>query len=545
MLNIAIFNKKKEDASGGFGVKKSVFNFSKKAKTPDAPVVSDVISQNGNVIRLSKPGKKIETPDFQDARFPRAPASAVRSPSPPVSESKKFRDMSGSRPDFTTGRTLESSSASRPPTPTPSARPVIKPERVSAFLKKEQPPRQNGVSEKEYFLSKLPGRSWHPKKLRALAVFGSGVLFLMLAAAVLFMMADAQIVIHTRVTTISVSPLTITVDPKAQTPNFNSKRLPGMYVEAKASTPPDRVFEAKTVGYTESKARGFITVYNEYSTSPQVLIGTTRFESKSTGLIFRIPERVTVPGATKEGGNLVPGSIRVEVLADEIGEKYNIGPDDFVIPAFRGSPRYQGFYAKSVEPFQGGLKGAGAIVTADEIRKAEEAVTAEVFEEAKKELQSKVPPGFVMLPGARSVTVTDIEKPRPGEAVQSFRVSADAVASAILYKEDDFYLLISRLFVEEGANETVLRQKSDLVPTNADYDVDNRLLTFTLSGNVVLVPTIDQETLKSEIVGKSKKNAEEILRSKPEITDFTLDVFPPLLNRIPSDTEKIGLRVEL
>jgi len=46
-------------------------------------------------------------------------------------------------------------------------------------------------------------------------------------------------------------------------------------------------------------------------------------------------------------------------------------------------------------------------------------------------------------------------------------------------------------------------------------------------------------------VGKSKKNAEEILRSKPEITDFTLDVFPPLLNRIPSDTEKIGLRVEL
>ena len=92
-------------------------------------------------------------------------------------------------------------------------------------------------------------------------------------------------------------------------------------------------FEAKTVGYTESRARGMITIFNNFGTSPQTLIKTTRFESKLTGLVFRLQETITVPGAVKQGDKLIPGSIKTEVVADEIGEKYNIVSDDFVIAA--------------------------------------------------------------------------------------------------------------------------------------------------------------------------------------------------------------------
>ncbi|MCD6422247.1 hypothetical protein J7L13_02790, partial [bacterium] len=72
-----------------------------------------------------------------------------------------------------------------------------------------------------------------------------------------------------------------------------------------------------------AKARGKITIYNYWDSTPQVLIAHTRFQSVSTGKIFRIPEAVTVPGTRVQQGQVVPGTVEVEVVADEVGAEYN------------------------------------------------------------------------------------------------------------------------------------------------------------------------------------------------------------------------------
>ena len=67
-----------------------------------------------------------------------------------------------------------------------------------------------------------------------------------------------------------------------------------------------------------------------------------------TPIIFRIPKTVTIPGAKLESGELIPGKLEMEVTADNAGEKYNIEPSDFTIPGFKGSPKFEKFYAKRV-----------------------------------------------------------------------------------------------------------------------------------------------------------------------------------------------------
>ena len=103
----------------------------------------------------------------------------------------------------------------------------------------------------------------------------------------------------------------------------------------------------------EERAFGNITIYNEYSDTPQRLIKNTRFQS-SGNLIYRIRESVEIPGKNTDGS---PGSIEVKVFAEEPGDSYNIGPDTFTIPGFAGLPQEEKVYAKSSADLSGGFVG--------------------------------------------------------------------------------------------------------------------------------------------------------------------------------------------
>ena len=487
------------------------------------PVLSDVVSKKGNVIRLGDSIKKnaevSKRPSFLPAAKPILeinPHTLLRSDETREKDSHSLMSMMG-----------------------------LRGVREGVGIKKEIPYKKLELTKKNVLIPNLARRADSAKKTRFISIIGSVLLFVFFVVFFSFAFSRSIITLRVKITTVPLAETAITVDPKATAVNINTKRLPGLYIEATKSAIKN--FEAKTVGYTESKARGSITIFNNFGTSPQVLIKTTRFESKLTGLVYRLQETITVPGALKQGDKLIPGSIKAEVMADEIGEKYNIAPDDFVIPAFKGSPRYQGFYAKSLEAFHGGLRGAGALVTAEELQGAEEEVTAKVFEDAKKELESKVPPGFKLLPGAKAIKITKVSKPHVGEAVRTFTVAADAVASATLFKEDDLFLLLSKLVVKEGSKEVILKQKSDVFKdiNKTNFDFDSRLLTFNLVSNLVLSFDINQDELKKEIGGKSKSEAEAILRSRPEFTGFVVEISPFWIKKVPSNPKKIEVKIEL
>ena len=131
----------------------------------------------------------------------------------------------------------------------------------------------------------------------------------------------------------------------------------------------------------EGGATRKILITNERP-KPWVLVEQTRFQSDN-GIIFRIEEKITVPGATyamvrDEEGRLtrekVPGTLVVEVKADEedieggiAGERGNITKGtSLVIPAL--DPTSQKIiYAQAEEDFLGGVTDTYEVLTEEDL----------------------------------------------------------------------------------------------------------------------------------------------------------------------------------
>jgi len=162
------------------------------------------------------------------------------------------------------------------------------------------------------------------------------------------------------------------------TPKQESKTLSDVFTAKKNSTEDSLSFTDlsinkdiertldSTTTTTEQKvdnnAQGKIVIYNNFSSEPQKLIATTRFETPE-GLIFRIIEPVTVPGKQTKDGRVVSGSIEVTVKADKPGATYNIGLKDFTIPGLKGSPKYTEIYARSKTEMSGGFSGMQKVIS--------------------------------------------------------------------------------------------------------------------------------------------------------------------------------------
>jgi hypothetical protein len=139
--------------------------------------------------------------------------------------------------------------------------------------------------------------------------------------------------------------------------------------------------ESQSEEEVEERAKGIITVYNNFSETPVRLIKNTRFQSEN-GNIYRIPESLEVPGMS---GNTM-GKIEVEVFAEGAGENYNLQEGKLSVPGFVDLPQEGKVYGEIKTPLTGGFIGKKSIVTEeDRIR-----TLATLEEELKKALLEEV-----------------------------------------------------------------------------------------------------------------------------------------------------------
>src|SRR3989344_245117 len=303
---------------------------------------------------------------------------------------------------------------------------------------KEAEPKEDG----------FPVHSWSPERPRVSKKFwlwGGGSLGALAAVVLLLSTIFARVLINVRplVETVTLPPVALKVYSSAPAIDASQGIIPGEYVEFSES----RQFEAEATGkqFVNSKARGSISITNAYSSQPQVLVANTRFVTID-GKVFRLEKAVTVPGAKVENGNIIPTQISATVVAAEAGDKYNIGPSDFTIPGFQGTPKYKTFTAKSSQAFSGGLVGEAIVTTDADIKKAVESATASMFEALRESLKTKVPPEFQIIDGAREIAITDVDAPPVKFPGSKFQVKVTGSASAIAFRAADEGDLIAALF---------------------------------------------------------------------------------------------------
>lgn len=313
--------------------------------------------------------------------------------------------------------------------------------------------------------------------------------------------------------------------------------IPGKWLEAEKTV--FKTFPSTGRKEVFQKAKGRITIYNNFSASPQVLVATTRFQT-AAGLVFRILQSVTVPGAIKTSGQLKQGEIEVEIVSDRAGEEYNIEPSDFKIPGFSGTPKYQGFYAKSFEKFSGGFVGLSDIVTKEDIQKAEETVKGEAINELKKELASLN--GFKILePAVEMEFEKTADSAKAGDLAKDFNFGFKAKAKTMAFRENDIIDFISR-YVKNSQNFLVLKKGLKIEYAEPKLDGDKRELSLKLVSSGKTMENIDKTKIIIEISGKKKNEADSYLNSLKEVESAQI-ISPFWTRKIPKSSGKVNVEI--
>jgi len=294
----------------------------------------------------------------------------------------------------------------------------------------------------------------------------------------------------------------------------------------------------------EKKAQGKITIYNGYSSDPQVLVADTRFFTPDNK-IFRLSKAVTVPGAKIQEGKIVLSSIEAGVSADQPGAEYNIGPvAKFTIPGLKGSPKYEGFYAKSDQPMAGGFVGEKAVPTDKDIEDAKAKVKQVLEDVLKTAIFSQLPGDFKVADGASKFEILSEKVEKEVDKENKFSVFSEAQTKLIVFREKDLRdILISRLLPQLASGDY------EALDFDVEYglsrsDFEKGEMSFPVKGQINFQRKISPELFRREAAGKNEQTLKALVFSLPGLEKAQISFWPIYVKKAPKDINKIKIIIQ-
>lgn len=298
------------------------------------------------------------------------------------------------------------------------------------------------------------------------------------------------------------------------------------------------------------KARGKVTIYNEYSSSSQPLVATTRFLSEN-GKLFRLAAGVVVPGTTNENGTIKPGIIEAEVVADEAGDNFNIDAAKFTIPGFKdsGNEKYTKIYAQSKEAMAGGSSNGQTArsITDSDITSAKSKMTEKLDIALKQKIKELAGEGVIILDDTISKEEAAYKLSNSaGEVADSFQITIQGKASAIAVSEKDLKDMAARNIAKAGNGQADVESDSitfDFGKSDANFKTGIVNIKFHASGKIK--PDFNLDNIKKEILGKNEDDLKAYLSQYSDIETVSVEYWPSFITgRIPFQEKRVAVTLD-
>ncbi|HAE36841.1 MAG: hypothetical protein UR85_C0003G0015 [Candidatus Nomurabacteria bacterium GW2011_GWF2_35_66] len=297
------------------------------------------------------------------------------------------------------------------------------------------------------------------------------------------------------------------------------------------------------------KAKGDITLYNEYNTKAQKIVAGT-FVADEKGKTYKTNTTVSIPGYTLDKSkNIIPGQISVGVTAFLHGDAYNGNPESFYISSFKGTDKYKKIYGKAKTSINGGMTGL-VYLLGNEEKEDLLLKTASFKEKLIRKLSAQVPADYILYPDAVSFSYEF------GENLLSktpdAKIEMKGTLSAFLLKENGLSdSIISKLLPGISSFE-----KSEIIGPNlsnlsfrftdksqmVNKDIEN--FEFELTGNLPLSWNPNVELLKGLLVNKPKSEVSKIFKQDPGIVSATVSIMPFWSKILPKDIKNINIIIK-
>ena len=288
-------------------------------------------------------------------------------------------------------------------------------------------------------------------------------------------------------------------------------------------------------------ATGRAIIYNAYSTAPQLLAIETRLEG-SNGKIYKTDTKFTVPGMKGD----TPGSIEAWIHAAEPGPEYNSGPLDFKIFGFKGTPKYAKFYARGKGDITGGFIGKSSVVTPEDKEKAVAELRVGLQSKLFKKATDQLPPGFILFKGASTLDIPEENIQTTTEAGVTV-ISAKGTFSGILFEEKKLTKKVAEAAVPKyDGGDVYIPNIQNLNFSLSGVPVplgEMQSAVFSLSGLAKVVWRVDAGKLAQDMLGKKKKDFNQILSKYPGIASAQLVLRPFWKTSFPEKSKSIEITV--
>ncbi len=325
------------------------------------------------------------------------------------------------------------------------------------------------------------------------------------------------------------------VDPSVQ--------IPGEIITERKTN----IFKFSATGKetTQQKAQGSVAIFNAYSTAPQILIANTRLESPD-GKVFHLVKRVVVPGAKKTGSVLEPSSVSADVIADQPGGSYNIDPvDRFTIPGFKGSDKYEKFYASSVEAMSGGSDGETVVATKDDVEKAQQEAIAKMKESIVATLALKIPSEFTFVKGSEQFQIFTQKADTRVDKDNNFSIAVEAQSSVFIFKEQDIKSSLQKKAQEkEQMPDSYIEKEGNISYGQTVIDWKAGTMTVPVTYQATFWKPINVSELKNQILDKKEADLKTTILSLQGIDKLTVSFWPFWVSHVPNSDSRTTITVE-
>ncbi|MCX6729890.1 MAG: hypothetical protein NT058_00085, partial [Candidatus Portnoybacteria bacterium] len=321
------------------------------------------------------------------------------------------------------------------------------------------------------------------------------IALLALAFVVYFVLPRAQVVISPKREKVQFKT-NIIADRDVNSTNIETSEIAGQVFETEKIE--SREFPSTGERDVLEKAKGKVTIYNQYSSSPQTLVKTTRLKSPD-GKIFRLTSTITVPGAVIDEGKIIASSKEVEVEADEAG------------------------------------------TTQSDIAGAIEIVTLELKDKALQDFKAIIPADLKLLSDAQSLSVVEssssIQANQPGE---KFTVSVKVKMAGIAFKENDALSLIEKSINNEALkSRTLLFSTIQVTYKTLKLDLKQGFIELDCDVAADSIASFDEQKIKDDLAGKNETDVRKYLSSLPDIETAKVIFWPFWVKKVPTDRDKI------
>jgi len=306
----------------------------------------------------------------------------------------------------------------------------------------------------------------------------------------------------------------------------------------------NQTFKATGVAFEDKKAQGVIRVYNNTNPPSAVnFVANTRLLSSSPSKVFRTTEKISIAKPLQKGSKITPSFVDVKVIAEEVGEEYNIGPSKFSLPGLVGSKLYYSVWGESDIDMTGGSVKEVAKVSVNDLDNAKQDLYKILQDLIIATVKENLSSDFIA--DSKGFLEDDFIFSCDAPQDLNFTCKAKLSARILVFNNNDLKTLALDLFNKRKTSPSELKADSlqvSFAPKTAITQSGKMVLSLLAS--VKTYEKFSEENLLGGILDKNQSQIEQFIKDNfPQIESADFNFWPPWVRKAPKETGDIGVRL--